>query len=189
MLKDPVTEALRLVFERAEEEAGTRGSAVLYPEHLLLALTRDAGQPAGQLLAEAGVSVESVERALEAPEAEALAALGISLEEVRERAEETFGADAWTEATRHTGKIRRSREATATVQQAAQEAWTLGDRHFGTEHLLLGLLAHGGRTATLLDRLGVSPLFLHAQLRERLGRVSGGAPTPATGPRSQREMR
>lgn len=178
MLKDPVTSALRRVFEQAEEEARARGSELLRPEHLLLALIGETEEPAGAVLPEAGVSAESLERELEAPEAEALAALGISLEDVRGRAEEAFGADAWTEATRHSGKVRRSGETAAAVERAAGEAWALGDQHFGTEHLLLGLIGHGGALGGALSPLGVSPLVLRERLLERLGGATNSGTPP-----------
>jgi len=57
-------ESLRAVLDRAETEAGRLKDEYVSTEHLLLALTQDRDNPAGGVLAQHGVTAESVYRAL-----------------------------------------------------------------------------------------------------------------------------
>lgn len=54
------------------------------------------------------------------------------------------------------GSSRFAREARTALEQSLRTALRLGDRHIGTDHLLLGLLDQPSFLAVrLLDRLGV----------------------------------
>lgn len=65
-----------------------------------------------------------------------------------------------------------AREATVLAQDQARE---LGHRHIGTEHLLLGLLAHGeGAAARALREGGCDP----TRLRDSVGRLVATKPPP-----------
>lgn len=65
--------------------------------------------------------------------------------------------------------------ALAALTESERIAQTLGDRHIGTEHLLLGLLAGEGETATLLKNRGiVSANFLDALRSVKRGNTIEG---------------
>jgi hypothetical protein len=83
------------------DEARRLGHSYVGTEHVLLALTRDPEGGATKVLSRLGVTHGDIKRsavltALWAPriDPEALATLGIDLETVRERVEETFGHGA-----------------------------------------------------------------------------------------------
>src|SRR6266700_1166085 len=86
---------------------------------------------------------------LEAGEdAEALASIGIDLDEIRRRVEESFGPGALDQApgpVQATGRITMTREAKQSIEFAVQEARALHHGYIGTEHLLLGLIGAAQR--------------------------------------------
>jgi ATP-dependent Clp protease ATP-binding subunit ClpA len=145
-------------------------------EHLLLGLLETPDAPAARLLEAWDVDAEyaraEVERMVGRGEpdldADALAAIGIDLDEVRRRVERTFGAGALGRR-----RCRRPRgsampftpRAKKVLELALREALSLGDDHIGAEHVLLGLLREGeGVGARILAGRGVS----HAAVREAL---------------------
>jgi len=106
-------------------------------------------------------------------DAEALASIGIDLDEIRRRVEESFGPGALDQApgpAQATGRITMTREAKQSVELAVQEARTLHHAYIGPEHLLLGLIGAAQRNPrgdfspqTLRD-LGIDP----AEARQRV---------------------
>jgi ATP-dependent Clp protease ATP-binding subunit ClpA len=129
-------------------------------EHLLLVLIRNLDGGATSILDRLGVAPDDVEKALApcvaacAPriDADALAALGIDFDAVRERVEETFGPGA-LERTR-TGCL----AVTPRTKRALAYAVDYADgRAFGDEHVLLGMLAvPDSLAAVALRKLGVT---------------------------------
>ena len=91
------TDEARQVVVIAQEEARALRSAEIEPVHLLLALTEDPGR-GGETLRAAGADHPGVRSALAgrdaAMDAEALAAVGIDLAQVRAAAEAAFGPGA-----------------------------------------------------------------------------------------------
>ena len=80
-------------------------------------------------------------------DADALAALGIDLDEVRRRVEEAFGPGALDRARAPKrrflgGHIPFAKEAKKALELSLREALALRHNYIGTEHMLLGLL-HG----------------------------------------------
>ncbi|NMH98887.1 Clp protease [Pseudonocardia sp. K10HN5] len=144
----------------------------MHTENLLVGLFGVPGAPAVALLAEYGVDRASVIAAVErlrqaggpASDAEALATLGIDLDEVRRQAEEAFGPGALdrTRAARRRGRLRGGhipfhRDTEKALELALREAVRLKHRHIGTEHLLLGLLhAETGAARHILAAHGVT---------------------------------
>ncbi|MGE3289084.1 MAG: Clp protease N-terminal domain-containing protein [Pseudonocardia sp.] len=167
------TKAARTVVILAQEEARQRRDPQIGTEHLLLGLLGVHGGPAAPLLEQVGVDRRAVESALRerTADAEALATLGIDLDEVRRRAEEAFGPGALDGRRRwRAGHIPFEAHAKKVLELALREAIRIGDRHIGTEHLLLGLLHPGtGRAQRILDGHGVT-LDLMRRAVDELGR-------------------
>lgn len=171
------TEPARRAVVLAQEDARERRQDRIRTENLLVAVVGTPGTPGAELLREAGVDRRVVEDGLAAagPDpAEALATLGIDLDEVRRQADEAFGPGALdrTRAARgrwRGGHIPFDKPAKKALELALREAIRIGDRHIGTEHVLLGLLWPGGTAHTILDRNGVTLAGMRAAV-EGLGR-------------------
>jgi ATP-dependent Clp protease ATP-binding subunit ClpA len=182
------TDPARRVVVLAQEEARERGEERIGSEHLLLALCRATDTRGAAMLAARGVTAEVVEADLAAstppdiPDRDALASVGIDLDEVRERVEDAFGPGA-LENTRAAGMRRRRRRghvpfdrgAKKVLELALREAIHRGDPTIGTEHVLLGMLHRDtGRAATVLHARGLTLVALRAALDD-------GAPGAASG--------
>jgi Clp amino terminal domain, pathogenicity island component len=183
------TDRARTVMILARTTAAARGDQIR-PVYLLHALTSADGV-AARALAGLGIDASLVERELDrtAPlgrplegeatsgDAEALAAIGIDLDEIKRKVEESFGPGAlervppappgplgWT------GRIALTGEAKQVLALAVKEARALHHGYIGTEHLLLGVLDLAGRnprgdfTLETLHDMGIDP----AQARQRV---------------------
>jgi ATP-dependent Clp protease ATP-binding subunit ClpA len=176
------TDARQVVFG-ARSLAITRGDSRIGALHLLSALTTVSGSSPGgsvaaRVLAGAGVDAAAVGRVLGpgtgrgtgmAPgtDAEALASIGIDLDEIRRKVEQSFGEGALnlTSLDRAGSPILRgytafTDDAKSTLALAVKEAQALHHHYIGTEHLLLGLL----RTADPAGRRGHGGLGLRQAL-------------------------
>lgn len=167
------TTAAREVVVGAQHEREGLGQRYVGTEHLLLALLNEGAGTAYEVLTEAGVARarvrEDVRRhvsggPLGEADAAALRAIGIDLDEVRARVEETFGAGALQPPQEpHRGFLRRaatdgrfSPRARKVLELALREAIRLHHRSIGPEHILLGLLREGdGLAARILADRGV----------------------------------
>jgi ATP-dependent Clp protease ATP-binding subunit ClpA len=184
------TDKARTVVILAKARATERGDQIR-PVYMLYALASAEGV-AGRALASLGVDGESVVRALDriAPlghplegdatseDAEALAAIGIDLDEIKRRIEESFGPGALARtgarapqgSLKWTGRMTLTRESKQALAFAVKEARALHHSYIGTEHLLLGLLStaelnpRGEFTPDTLRELGIDP----AQARRRV---------------------
>ena len=149
------------------EEARRLGHGYLGTEHVLLALTRDPEGGAARVLRRLGVghadvTGSAVLSAVWAPriDPDALATLGIDLDAVRERLEETFGQGA-LEQTR-AGMLEPTSAGIQCVMQRLKLALAraldyAGDEPLRDEHVLLGLLSvPDSLAARALAELGVS---------------------------------
>lgn len=179
------TTAARETVVSAQARARDLGQRTVGPEHLLLGVLTTAGTGQRVLLGAgadaAAVTAHVARRA--APDAEALAALGVDLEEVRRRAEATFGPGALDAAppprrgflSRRLGLDHVPFEPAArqVLTDSLTAALSLHHRRIGTEHLLLALLGDedGPAVAALratgvaLDRAAATDLVL-AGLRD-----------------------
>ncbi|MGI5352272.1 Clp protease N-terminal domain-containing protein [Streptomyces sp. CA-250714] len=175
----------RDVVIRAQDEANSLGHDWIGTEHLLLAALHHPEQPGAATLVRLGITTTSCRAAvagvvpgaredLGPEDAEALRALGIDLEAVRRRAEESFGAGA-LDAAPDSGRTKRGRgrgkgEGTLTrhvpfaarakkvLKQALREALTRKDRGIGVEHVVLGVLrSEDNISLALFARLGIEP--------------------------------
>jgi ATP-dependent Clp protease ATP-binding subunit ClpC len=123
------TDRARQVVALAQEEARTLSHNHIGTEHILLGLIHEG----------------------EGVAAEALEALGISLDAVRQQIEEIIGHGRRTP----TGHIPFTPRAKKVLELSLREALQLGHNYIGTEHILLGLIREGkGVAAQVLVRLG-----------------------------------
>jgi Clp amino terminal domain, pathogenicity island component len=183
------TDKARTVVILAKAKAAERGDQIR-PVYILHALASAEGV-AARVLAGLGVDAAAVERQLDriAPlgnplegeatsgDAEALAAIGIDLDEIKRKIEESFGPEALERVPvahrgppSRPGRMTLTREARQTLALALRETRALHHNYIGTEHLLLGLLSAAARNPrgdfspdTLRD-LGIDP----AQARQRV---------------------
>ena len=156
------TDKAKAVVHGAQVEAQSRGASHVRSEHLLAALLLGPESVAQTALRRDGVDLLALLRTVRAvdqptapgprPEddAQALAALGIDLDEVRRQVEDVFGPGA-LERTRAAltggrGRPRWDRSAKKVLELSLREALHLRHDHIGTEHVLLGLLHPGTGT-------------------------------------------
>lgn len=123
------TDRARRVLVLAQEEARLLNHSFVGTEHLLLGLIHEGE----------GVAAKSLE------------SLGISLEAVRAKVEETIGMAG----SAPTGSSPFTPRAKKVLELALREALDLGHSHISTEHLLLGLVREGeGVASQVLVSLG-----------------------------------
>jgi ATP-dependent Clp protease ATP-binding subunit ClpA len=178
------TREARHVVALADAEARRMGHRHLGTGHLLLSLLRDQGGTAARALAMLGVTDASIERELVArvrrsteelgPEdEEALGAVGIDLDEIRQRLEAAFGPGVLRPPAPERRGYRLTPQARKALGSSRREAAVLGHRYVGSEHLLLGVSAlESGVAAQILRNLGVSAGSVRDQVLEELRRAS-----------------
>jgi ATP-dependent Clp protease ATP-binding subunit ClpA len=143
------------------------------PEHLFRALLDDEASLAVRVLEESGAPVgalrEELDRrrmryvdGLDADDAEALAAIGIDLDEVVRRIDRNLGGTF----ARHS-RPRMSRAAKKVLELALREAIALRHDYIGTEHLLLGLVREGDRVVRdSLSAFDIAPAALRSRVAD-----------------------
>ena len=154
------TDKARAVVHGAQLEAQGRAASNVRSEHLLAALLSGPESVAQTALLRDGVDLLALLRTVRAlgdpvapgtrPEddAQALAVLGIDLDEVRRQVEEVFGPGALerTRAAQGGGRgsfPRWDRSAKKVLELSLREALRMRHNYIGTEHVLLGLLHPG----------------------------------------------
>jgi ATP-dependent Clp protease ATP-binding subunit ClpA len=152
---------------------------IIGAEHLLLGiLWQDTGL-ARRILIDAGVDYATGRERLvrlvgcdDEPDAQALASLGIDLDEIRQRVERAFGQGALDAVGRRRdprGHLPFSKRAKKSLELALREAIHLRSKGIGAEHLLLGVLDDVGSMAhRLLESFQVDPIRLRDELRGQL---------------------
>jgi ATP-dependent Clp protease ATP-binding subunit ClpA len=179
---------------RAKQEARDLGPGPIGTQHLLLALASPDAGVAHEVLREAGLDARRVRaeivrlsgppspgRLLGEEDAAALRTIGIDLDAVLARIEESFGPEAlrppvpapkretlWGGSRRGDGRFTpRARKA---LGLALREAIHLQDRLIGTDHLLLGLIREGdGLAARILVDNGIVLADLRRAVLSRRG--------------------
>jgi ATP-dependent Clp protease ATP-binding subunit ClpA len=185
------TDKARSVVIAAKAKAQERGDDQIRPVHMLHALAISDGVAARALTA-LGVDAAAVDRELgrtgtaggspggapageaDGGDAEALAAIGIDLDEIKRRIEESFGPGALERVPltprgplNWTGRLPLSDQSKLSMAQSLREARALRHNYLGTEHLLLGLLRvaernpRGEFAAATLRGLGLDPATAH----------------------------
>jgi len=175
------TDKARKVVHLATAKATERGEDEIRPVHMLYGLAATDGVAARALTA-LGVAATAVDRELDRggtslgplgprdEAAEALAAIGIDLDEIKRRIEESFGPGALERVPltpagplNWTGKLPLNEASKLSLALSLREARALHHRYIGTEHVLLGLLRaaerqpHGEFAAATLPDLGLDP--------------------------------
>jgi ATPases with chaperone activity, ATP-binding subunit len=164
-----LTDKARRVVVGAQEQARERQADAIRTEHLLASLFTVPDNLAVVVLAGQGVSQADITSDIDAlpglgpSDAEALATLGIDLDEVRRQVEEAFGPGALDRTRAAIGRGRRTggnlpfdRATKKALELALREAVHLEHNHIGTEHLLLGMLhTETGSAQHILDARGV----------------------------------
>jgi ATP-dependent Clp protease ATP-binding subunit ClpC len=157
------TDRARRVLVLAQEEARLLNHNFIGTEHILLGLIHEG----------------------EGVAAKALESLGISLEAVREKVEETIGPAG----TSTTGSPPFTPRAKKVLELSLREALQLGHNYIGTEHMLLGLVREGeGVAAQVLVSLGADLSRVRQQVIQLLSgyQASGPEKAPAgTAPSTQ----
>jgi ATP-dependent Clp protease ATP-binding subunit ClpC len=154
------TDRARRVVVEAQQEARLLRHHYIGTEHLLLGLLSE-----GQ-----GMAAVSLE------------ALGLSLDQVRERVSEIVGESAARQPPE--GHIPFTPPAKKTLEQSLREALKLGDNHIGTEHILLALVAQGDGVAfQVLTELGADDKRVRQQvMRVRALHTAAVESRPVPGP-------
>jgi hypothetical protein len=181
------TQPARAVVVLAQEHARMLGAEEVGSVHMLIGVCEIDG-PGATLLAAHGITGDQIREAARTtgtasrlPDAQALAGLGIDLEEIRRRVEETFGPGALEGTRAAAGRARRrtwghprfTTDAKKTLELAVREAVRRGDGYIGTEHLLLGFLhPQTGAAGDLLRARGLTLDGVRAELEEP-GRAAG----------------
>jgi ATP-dependent Clp protease ATP-binding subunit ClpA len=169
------TSEARQAVTHAQVEARALRHPTIGTEHLLLALLRLEGTPTAAVLGRHGLThdavVESVVSYVGADlDGDALAALGIDLDAVRERVEETFGPGALDGGSPATGgHLPFSPRAKKVLELSLREALALKSRTITDGHIALGLLREGeGLAMKVLHDRGVDPVELRRDLTTAL---------------------
>jgi ATP-dependent Clp protease ATP-binding subunit ClpA len=177
------TKPARETVVQAQSAARRMGDDHIGVEHLLLGLLAEGQGVAASALSDLGVTAEEVERQLVAKrgtgwlgpaEAQALQTIGIDLEAIRRRVEESFGAGALDRgAARRRGHLPFTREAKKALELGLREAIALRHDSIGTEHLLLGLTRAADEPAAgVLRSLQAPPEAVRAAVLAKLRKAS-----------------
>ncbi len=142
------TDRARRVLVLAQEEARLSSHSFIGTEHILLGLIHEG----------------------EGVAAKALESLGISLEAVREKVEETIGPAG----SAPTGSPPFTPRAKKVLELSLREALQLGHNYIGTEHMLLGLVREGeGVAAQVLVSLGADLTRVRQQVIQLISGYQG----------------
>lgn len=161
----------------ARSEAVKQGTRQIRCEHLLIALAHGRSGPAADALRAAGLDRATLSeltadrRRAEPLDAEALAEIGIDLDQVRRAAEAAFGPGALDHPRRPDGRRRvtMTTDCRKVLELALRQAQRSHDRTLSAGHLLIGIIDQGDNGATrLLDSAGADPAALRADTQRRL---------------------
>jgi ATP-dependent Clp protease ATP-binding subunit ClpA len=168
----------------ARAEAAAAGHGAIGCEHLLLGLLAEPG-PAAAAMTAAGLELTALRSRLpqagqaepEALDADALASVGIDLDQVRRAAEATFGPGALDRAGRARaggrGRMRLTAEAKKALELALRAAIELRHRELTGGHLLIGIIDQPRNGALdLLSAVAASPAALRADVITRLAKAA-----------------
>jgi hypothetical protein len=190
MMFERFTVQARAVVVSASVERKLLGHPFIGTEHLLLGLLDDGAGIAYTVLRKAGMDRDQTRELIRqrtgaagfgSADAEALRAIGIDLDAVRARVEESFGEGALQppRPPARRGLLRRRGGAQArgrftgrakkVLELSLREAIHLNHHYLGTEHILLGLVHEGdGLAGQLLQEAGLTLKSVRAQVLTEL---------------------
>ncbi|MBX6722205.1 MAG: Clp protease [Dactylosporangium sp.] len=187
------THAARDVVRSAYDEAEALGHRQVGTQHLLLGLLREEAGVAYAVLRDAGMSGERVRAEIERlvgsrsgilsdEDAAALKTIGIDLDTVLSRIEESLGPVSQLPAPpaaggglfgRRRGSGRFGPRARKVLELALREAIRLRHNYIGPEHILLGILREGdGLAAKILTAAGLTLDDLRRQVLAGLDKAA-----------------
>ncbi|GAA4635416.1 hypothetical protein GCM10023196_080810 [Actinoallomurus vinaceus] len=173
---DDARQAVRL----SQEEARRLRHPFIGTEHLLLALLDEGHGPAAQALIDHGVTQKDLHGRIarlttpadDALDPDALAMIGIDLDQVRQATEASFGPGALEPKARRAmpkGHIPFTRRAKKVLELSLRESLNLGHNYIGGGHMLLGLIREGqGLAARVLTDSGVDLATLRVDVTRRI---------------------
>ncbi|QNS08659.1 Clp protease N-terminal domain-containing protein [Streptomyces xanthii] len=163
------TKGARDVVRGAVDKAEQERAPQVDEGHLLLALLEARGTRAAFALGALGAATDARRAAigqdltsarrragLSQADAEALAGLGIDLDEIVSRVEETHGVGALTGGRRLGGRRPFTKEAKGVLESSLRIALAHRDRSIGDQHLLLALATRPGTPMEVLAAHGVT---------------------------------
>lgn len=155
------TERAKDVLITAQEEAEDSSAGYIGTEHLLIALVREEGGRAAQVLGSLGVDLRRVRLALEGRLAR--------FEPVSQ------------------GRVVPAGRTKTVIELAFREAERTGRTHVSTEHLLLAIISEGqGVGAQMLLELGLTPDRVRGEVERQLADAEPAMAASAVRPRSTR---
>jgi ATP-dependent Clp protease ATP-binding subunit ClpA len=172
------TRAARMTVHESVVEAEKVMAPAVTEQHLFLALLAQRDTRAAAILADAEITRDKVATAyqdadrqagLTDTEAEALRGLGIDVDEVVARIENSLGENALAGRPREKhGHRPFAADAKRVLRGALHEGRSRNERELGDEHLLLALATNGEVAAELLAANGLG----YVELRARLAKAS-----------------
>lgn len=180
------TKAARDVVVAAQHEASMLRQGHVGTEHLLLGILGVDAGPSERALHALGITSDEVrsdiqrmhEPGLGEHDADALRSIGIDLDEVRRRVEESFGEGALgvpaggpRRRDSPRGHVPITPRAKRVLELSLREAMALGHRHIGPEHVLLGIVREGrGLAVRIMAQHGVRQAGVRAAVLAELAR-------------------
>ena len=172
------TDEARQTVVLAQQEAREQRAGHIGTEHLLLGIVGQGGTPVADVLERHGltraVMIQAIARFTgdAALDADALGAVGIDLDAVRERVEATFGPGALDGAGRGravSGHIPFTPRAKKVLELSLREALALKSGSIGDGHILLGLIREGqGLAMKVIHDRGIDTDTLRDEVRSAL---------------------
>jgi ATP-dependent Clp protease ATP-binding subunit ClpA len=176
------TAQARQAFHLAMAEARAGGGGQIDCQHMLIGLAHGRSGPAAEALSAAGLRPERLRElarrddggpAAEPLDADALALVGIDLDEVRRAAEAAFGPGALDRpqgrAARFGQRAGMTHDAKVALDLAVRAVRGAGDRWISPGHLLIGLIDQGDNAALrVLSAAGADPAALRADVLRRM---------------------
>ena len=144
------------------------------PAHLALAVAGDTSSAGARVLADLGVDTEDFQSeirrraqhrddlgGLTVADVDALSSLGVDANELIDRLgvsapDSIGGARTFRRSRRAGGHIPFTASAKAALERALRDALRLADRHIGSEHVLLGVVAVDADVRAVLEAHGVT---------------------------------
>ncbi|HVQ99599.1 MAG TPA: Clp protease N-terminal domain-containing protein [Mycobacterium sp.] len=174
----------RIAVVSAQEEARELMAREMNSQHLLLGVVEAAGDELSTVLGDYGLTAGVIRARLAESttaagdpfdpfdsDADALRAIGIDLQAVRDSVTRTFGVDAFDQALRRSGRRRRNRGhipfshgAKKALELAVRETLAHKAKEIRCEHLILGILRAGDKPSVDLITEHVDTAQLRAAI-------------------------